>query len=83
MNTESHIDLSEHAVDNDGIGKVYYIPNFVTEEEEEYLIRQVPGFPSVSSCQDLQVTEQILKDIQRAETEVENAGKSEVRIYSI
>lgn len=35
-------DLSPHLVPSCGLGTVYYIPNFVTEEEEAYLMKKVP-----------------------------------------
>ena len=35
------INLSDYAINSNGISQAYYIPNFITIEEEEYLIRQV------------------------------------------
>lgn len=34
-------ELSQHRVEAGDLHDVYYIPNFVSEEEESYLIRQV------------------------------------------
>lgn len=34
-------DLPAYAVESGGIPQAYYIPNFVSEYEEEFLIRQV------------------------------------------
>lgn len=45
-NTESlKIDLEDYRVE--GTSSVYYIPNFVSEDEEEYLIRQVGKFAEI------------------------------------
>ena len=35
------INLSDYAINSNGISQAYYIPNFISVEEEEYLIRQV------------------------------------------
>lgn len=33
--------LINHLVDSPGLKDVHYIPNFVSEEEEQYILRQV------------------------------------------
>ena len=38
----THFDLSRFKIDSpDGVGEVFYIPDFVTRDEEAYLLRQV------------------------------------------
>lgn len=41
MEQSLDFDLSAHRIDADDLHDVYYVPDFVTEEEESYLIRQV------------------------------------------
>ncbi|KAJ7161074.1 hypothetical protein C8R46DRAFT_1001055 [Mycena filopes] len=41
--TPSTIDLSDYRIP--GHDSCYYIPNFLTEDEEEYLIRKIKGYP--------------------------------------
>lgn len=41
MEQSLHFDLSAHRIDAGDLHDVYYVPDFVTEEEESYLIRQV------------------------------------------
>ncbi|THH04415.1 hypothetical protein EW145_g5535 [Phellinidium pouzarii] len=41
----ANFDLSMHSVDTGGLAQVHYIPDFVTEEEEAYLLRQINSAP--------------------------------------
>ncbi|KAF8192823.1 hypothetical protein K438DRAFT_1829726 [Mycena galopus ATCC 62051] len=42
-NTENPVDLSSYRIP--GHDACYYLPNFLTEEEEEYLIRKIKEYP--------------------------------------
>lgn len=36
--------LTQHIVQSRGLGSLYYIPNFVSKDEEQYLIRKVRAY---------------------------------------
>ena len=75
MNTT--INLDEYLVT--GTSTAYYIPDFVTEDEEEYLIRKVAITMPMPSSQ----STQHLPDSRSASTPVEAATKSQVALLLV